>query len=147
MPLLIYVSFLSSGRNNACLLRQQFPSVWAPVSRKTVFSRIVWWWWCWGQWVWDDSWTLHLLCTLFLLWLHQLHLRSSGWGPLSSDVLRTKWGVWCGFYWYLPRGFPSPAQNIHGLGVVSVGFYLFTAASSLDSSLLNMNQEGEWEMF
>ena len=33
-----------------------------------------------GRWRWfkDDSSTLHLLCTLFLLLLHQLHLRSSG---------------------------------------------------------------------
>ena len=28
-------------------------------------------------------------------------------------------GVWCGFYWHLPRGFPSPAQDIHCPGVVS----------------------------
>ena len=31
-----------------------------------------------GEWFWDDSHMLHLLCTLFLLLLHQLHLRSSG---------------------------------------------------------------------
>ena len=42
----------------------------------------------WG-WFWDDSSALHLSCTLFLLLLHQLHLRSSGtgsqrWGPLAS---------------------------------------------------------------
>ena len=29
-------------------------------------------------WFWNDSRTLHLLCTLFLLLLHQLHLQSSG---------------------------------------------------------------------
>ena len=29
-------------------------------------------------WFGDDSSTLHVLCTLFLLLLHQLHLRSSG---------------------------------------------------------------------
>ena len=36
--------------------------------------------WKWEEgWFGDDSSTLHLLCTLFLLWLlHQLHLRSSG---------------------------------------------------------------------
>ena len=34
----------------------------------------------WG-WFQDDSSTLHLLCTLFLLLLHQLHLRSSGTRP------------------------------------------------------------------
>ena len=32
----------------------------------------------WGEWFQDDSSTLHLLCPLFLLLLHQLHLRSSG---------------------------------------------------------------------
>ena len=31
-----------------------------------------------GGWFQDDSSALHLLCTLFLLLLHQLHLRSSG---------------------------------------------------------------------
>ena len=31
-----------------------------------------------GGWFQDDSSTLHLSCTLFLLLLHQLHLRSSG---------------------------------------------------------------------
>ena len=32
----------------------------------------------WGGWFGDDSSTLHLLCTLFLLLLHELHLKSSG---------------------------------------------------------------------
>ena len=32
----------------------------------------------WGWFQEDDSSSLHLLCTLFLLLLHQLHLRSSG---------------------------------------------------------------------
>ena len=36
--------------------------------------------------VWGDSRTLHLLCTLFVLLLHLLHLRSSGMG---SQMLRT----------------------------------------------------------
>ena len=31
-----------------------------------------------GGWFWDGSRVFHLLCTLFLLLLHQLHLRSSG---------------------------------------------------------------------
>ena len=34
----------------------------------------------WTEWeggFWDESSTLHLLCTLFLLLLHQLHVRSS----------------------------------------------------------------------
>ena len=43
------------------------------VSWKTIFP------WTWGlEWFQDDLSTLHLLCTLFLLILHQLHLRSSG---------------------------------------------------------------------
>ena len=47
-----------------------------PVSWKTVFPRTrVGWRRVWFQ---DDSSVLHLLCTLFLLLLHQLHLRSSG---------------------------------------------------------------------
>ena len=32
----------------------------------------------WGGWFGDDSRVLHLLCTLFLLLLHELHLKSSG---------------------------------------------------------------------
>ena len=31
-----------------------------------------------GGWFWDDSNIFHLLCTLFLIVLHHLHLRSSG---------------------------------------------------------------------
>ena len=60
----------------------------APVSWKTIFP------WNWqGEWFQDDSSSLCLLCTLFLLLLHQLHLRSSGirswlggrwWGPLPG---------------------------------------------------------------
>ena len=42
-------------------------------------------------WFWDNSGTLHLLCTLFLL-LHQLHLDHpaldpEGWAPLNHGVL------------------------------------------------------------
>ena len=42
-------------------------------------------------WFRDDSSVLHLLCTLFLLLFHQLHLRSSGirswgWGPLIYGI-------------------------------------------------------------
>ena len=39
-----------------------------------------------GEWFWDDSSTLHLLRTLFLLLLHQLHLRSLG---IRSQTLQT----------------------------------------------------------
>ena len=41
----------------------------------------------WGVWFWDDSSTLHLLCTLFLILLYQLHLRSSGIRPQSLGTL------------------------------------------------------------
>ena len=46
------------------------PTVFAP--RKTIFPRIRW------SGFRDDSSALHLLCTLFLLLLHHLHLRLSG---------------------------------------------------------------------
>ena len=46
----------------------------------------------WG-WFWDDLNALHLLCTLFLLPLHQLHLRSSGIRSqrLGTPVLKYQW--------------------------------------------------------
>ena len=44
-------------------------------------------------WFWDDSSTLHLLCILFLLLLHQLHLRLSGIRSqrLGTLVLGVSW--------------------------------------------------------
>ena len=50
-----------------------------------VFCRYGWWWFG------DDSSTLHLLCTLFLLVLYQLHLKASGirsqrLGPLIYTI-------------------------------------------------------------
>ena len=46
-----------------------------------------------GGWSQGDSSALHLLCTLFLLLLHQLHLRSLG---MRSWRLGTPWhiGLW-----------------------------------------------------
>ena len=41
-----------------------------------------------GRWFWNDSNVLHLLYTLFLLLLHQLHLRSSGISPGGWRALR-----------------------------------------------------------
>ena len=41
----------------------------------------------WGRWFQDDSNTLHLFCTLFLLLLHQLYLRSSGIRPQRLGTL------------------------------------------------------------
>ena len=63
---------LFTSQNNLCSSPQPFGHqgllLW-----KTVFPRTqVGWWFP------DDSSTLHLLCTLVLLLLHQLHLRSSG---------------------------------------------------------------------
>ena len=45
-----------------------------------------------GGWFWDDSNALHLLCTLFLLLLHQFHprslvIRSGGGGLLLYTIL------------------------------------------------------------
>ena len=40
-----------------------------------------------GGWFQDDSSALNLLCTLFFLWLHQLHLRSQALDPRN-------WGPW-----------------------------------------------------
>ena len=55
--------------------RQRSPTFWAPGTDLMVDSFPT----SWGGsgWFWDDSSALHLLCTLFLLLLHQLHLRSS----------------------------------------------------------------------
>ena len=52
-----------------------------PVSWKTIFP-----WTGLGGWFWSDSRALDLSCTLFLLSLHQLHLRSPG---LRSQRLGT----------------------------------------------------------
>ena len=49
-----------------------------------------------GGWFQDDSSTLHLLCTVFLLLLHQLHLKSPGirsW-RLGTPVLQPVSIVW-----------------------------------------------------
>ena len=47
------------------------------------------------EWFGDDSSTLHLLCTLFLLLLHPLHLRSSGirYQRLGTPALKNGLGV------------------------------------------------------
>lgn len=47
-------------------------------------------------WFGEDSGAFHLLCTLFLLSLHQLHLRSPGtrFQRLGTSALRTSEGVW-----------------------------------------------------
>ena len=47
---------------------------------ETIFQWTGWCWGCFG----DDTSTFHLLCTVFLLLSHQLHLRSSG---ISSQRL------------------------------------------------------------
>ena len=67
-----------------CTVQQQSPSFsqQGPVSWKTTFPQM--WWW--EGWFGDYSRTLHVLCTLFLLLLHQLHLGPSG---IRSQRLRT----------------------------------------------------------
>jgi len=76
------LSFSSSWNSSSitldfmCIsLKQQSPTFLAPgpVSWKTIFPPTGV-----GGWFGDDSSTLYLLCTLFLLLLRQLHLRSSG---------------------------------------------------------------------
>lgn len=61
-----------------------------PVPWKTVFlqTRV-------GRWFRDDSSTLHVLCALFLVSLHRLHLRSSDTGSrrLRTPVLEAVDGV------------------------------------------------------
>ena len=52
-----------------------------------------------GEWFSDDSRALHSLCTLFLLFLHQLHLRASG--------IRS-------------QGLGTPALDISALGFLKV---------------------------
>jgi len=63
---------------NACLFHptQQSPNFWhqGPVSLKTIFP---WTMVGIGAWFLDESREIHLLCTLFLLLLYQLYLRST----------------------------------------------------------------------
>ena len=82
------------GMNTACGWVQEYrgripqsrspQAFWpqGPVSWKTIFSTV----WVGGGRFGDDSSTLHLLCILSLLWLHQFHLRSSG---IRSQSLET----------------------------------------------------------
>ena len=53
---------------------------WSPIflARDRFPRRQLFYGWGWGGWFGDDSSTLHLLCTLSLLLVHQLHLGSSG---------------------------------------------------------------------
>ena len=90
------ISYLGHWRDSSILVRGQTVLVicvpplclQALVLWKTSFP----WARYWGGGLFpDDSRALHLLCTLFLLWLHQLHLRSSG---IRSQMLGTPdlWG-------------------------------------------------------
>ena len=66
---------------------QQSPTFWAPGTGFVEDNFSTDWV---GWWFPDDSSTLHLLCTLFLLLLHQLHLRSSGirsWRLETPDMV------------------------------------------------------------
>ena len=51
-----------------------------PVSQKTIFSQLM------GSWCGDDSSTLQLLCTLFLLLPYQLHLGLSSFRSQSLGI-------------------------------------------------------------
>ena len=90
------------------------------VLRKTIFPQTEWG----GGWFQDDSSSLHLLCTLFLLLLHQLHLRS--WGtrfqrlrmPAPESVSQFSHSVVSDFLW--PHGLqharppcPSPTLRVY----------------------------------
>ena len=75
----VHLWYLLPWRDWVFPLHQWPPTFWhqGAVSWKTIFPWISGW----GRWL-DGFWVspsaLHLLCTLFLLLLHQLHLRSSG---------------------------------------------------------------------
>ena len=47
----------------------------------------------WGGWLWDDSSMIHLMCTLFLLLLHQFHFRSSVIIPEVGDLMAALKGL------------------------------------------------------
>ena len=77
---------------------QWFPIFLAPGTyfMETIFPRTRE-----GGWFGDDSRALHLLCTLFLLLLHQLHLRSSGtksWRLGTPGLMNTS------LFLHSPRG-------------------------------------------
>ena len=64
------------------------------VLQKTIFP-----WMGYRGWLQDDSSALHLLCTLFLWLLHQLHLpsagiRPGGWGPLLYSMSPPSAHLW-----------------------------------------------------
>ena len=63
-------------KNFWCLC-QQSPTILAP-GTSLVKDNFSMHWGGGGRWFQDDSSTLYLLCTLFLVMLHQLHLRLSG---------------------------------------------------------------------
>ena len=81
---------------------------WGPVSWKTIFP-------CDGGCFRDDSSTLHLLGTLFLFLLHQLHLRSSGirsqrlGTPDLKDSQRLHQNLHQAGPSFRPTGFPAQA--------------------------------------
>ena len=68
-----------------CALEQRSPIFLAPGTGFVKGNSIMDWGW--EGWFGDDSSTLDLLCTSFLLLLHQLHLRASSWrlGTLTLE--------------------------------------------------------------
>ena len=87
-------SIMSISPSTALGMRRETSSSWG--SRAAVpnllalrFVKMVFPWTGVGGWFWDDSSTLYLFCTLFLLLLHQLHLRSLGirsWSLSTPDL-------------------------------------------------------------
>ena len=75
---------LSAHKNGD--LKQWSPNSWSPGTTFMEDNSSTDRGWGWGSgWFGDDSSTWHLLCTLFLLLLHQLHLRSQGWEDLLEE--------------------------------------------------------------
>ena len=65
-------------------------------NRRQFFRKLEW-----GAWFQDDSSLLHLLCSLFLLLLHQLHLRSSGIRSQRLEMPTLKQCLPSSWMWFL----------------------------------------------
>ena len=85
---------------------------------KTVFPQTDWGE---GGWFQDDSSAFHLLCTLFILLLHQLQLRSSGirYQGLGTPVIQYI------FLWFISFSIKSPKCIPINANNISFFFYVF----------------------
>ena len=87
-----------------------------------------------GEWFQDDSSTLHLLCTLFLLLFCQLHLRSSGmrsWRlgiPALNNFIHliNKWASRCSHVIVIKTDSARPRAFVLKLVHVSDKYFRFT---------------------